>query len=340
MFRFLLTRQWVILTLVALLLIPAMVWLGFWQLHRHEQRVARNELIAASLDSPTVPMAQLTEVGGQPDPGDVHRPITATGVYDPEGEVLARQRTNADGALGYYVLTPLLLEDGTGVLVNRGWVEAGGDPTQAPAVTDPPAGEVTVTGRLRADETSGDTGIRDRSGLPEGMVMLVSAEQRAAELGRPMLGGYLELARTAPARQGDGAGGSGGAGGLAPQPLPEPDHSGIGTHFAYAVQWWLFAAGVPFGWAMLVRRELRDRREAAARAASASVRPAGGADGHREPVNAATAPETGTGPDAASADTESADTEPSDREPSDTGPESGTAGVRHAAGAGRAPGAQ
>lgn len=38
---------------------------------------------------------------------------------------------------------------------------------------------------------------------------------------------------------------------------------------AYAVQWWLFAAGVPVGWVILVRREKRDREEAAARDATA-----------------------------------------------------------------------
>ena len=29
---------------------------------------------------------------------------------------------------------------------------------------------------------------------------------------------------------------------------------------AYAIQWWLFSAGVPVGWTVLVRRERRDRR--------------------------------------------------------------------------------
>jgi cytochrome oxidase assembly protein ShyY1 len=256
-YRFLLSRQWVILTLVALLLIPTMVWLGFWQLHRHEQRVARNELIATSLDAPAVPMAELTEAGGAVDPDDRYRPVTATGVYDAGGEVLARQRANVDGALGYYVLTPLIQEDGTGVLVNRGWVPGGNDPTRAPRVTDPPRGEVTVTGRLMRDETSGNTGIRERSGLPRGMVMLISSEERAAALDTPMLGGYLELARTTPGG-GDGPGG----GGARPELLPEPDHSSIGVHFAYAIQWWLFTAGVPVGWVLLVRREIRDRRTA------------------------------------------------------------------------------
>jgi cytochrome oxidase assembly protein ShyY1 len=250
-YRFLLTRQWVILTLVALVMIPTMVWLGFWQLHRHEQRVARNELIAASLDARPVPVDELTEVGGGPDPDDRYRAVTATGVYDTGGEVLARQRSNSDGQLGYFVLTPLVREDGTGVLVNRGWVPAGSDPTRAPRVAPPPEGVVTVTGRLMADETSGSTGIRERSGLPEGMVMLISAEQRAAELGVPMLGGYVELTKTSPTPGKSEAG-------KRPEPLPEPDHTSIGTHFAYAVQWWLFAAGVPVGWVLLVRREMRE----------------------------------------------------------------------------------
>ncbi|CAM5682228.1 SURF1-like protein OS=Streptomyces griseomycini OX=66895 GN=FHS37_000041 PE=3 SV=1 [Streptomyces griseomycini] len=38
---------------------------------------------------------------------------------------------------------------------------------------------------------------------------------------------------------------------------------------AYAVQWWLFAAGVPVGWVILVRREARERAEAAAGKADA-----------------------------------------------------------------------
>lgn len=48
-YRFLLSRQWVILTLVALALIPTMIELGFWQLHRHEHKVALNKVIGDSL---------------------------------------------------------------------------------------------------------------------------------------------------------------------------------------------------------------------------------------------------------------------------------------------------
>lgn len=61
--------------------------------------------------------------------------------------------------------------------------------------------------------------------------------------------------------------------------MPEPDHDSIGPHMAYAVQWWLFAAGVPVGWFILVRRERRDRSAAAASPADSAAEATGdGAD--------------------------------------------------------------
>lgn len=254
MYRFLLSRQWVLLTALALVLIPAMVQAGFWQLHRHQERVERNELIAASLAAPAMPVAEVAPPGGTVDPADRYRTVTATGVYDAAGEAVARQRTGPDGGgMGYYVLTPLVRPDGTAVLVNRGWVPAGSDPGQYPEVPDPPGGEVTVTGRLMTDETPESTGIRERSGLPDGMVMLINSRQRAEDLDRTFLPGHLELSGTSPEPP---------AGADAPRTLPEPGHRGIGAHFAYALQWWLFAAGVPVGWFLLVRREAQDRRAA------------------------------------------------------------------------------
>ncbi|MFD1833010.1 MULTISPECIES: SURF1 family cytochrome oxidase biogenesis protein [Streptomyces] len=238
-----------------LLLIPAMVRLGFWQLHRHEDRVARNELIARSLDAPAVPVGELTAPGRGPDDGDRYRTVRATGVYDTDEEVVVRQRTGADSRrIGYHVITPLVREDGTAVLVNRGWVPAGEDLTRFPEVPAPPSGEVTVTGRLMADESEG-SGVREKEGLPPRQVMLIDSDRMAEELGRPVLGGYVALEETAPRPSGE-----------QPEPLPEPDHSGIGAHLAYAFQWWLFAAAVPVGWAVLVRRERRERAEAAGRA--------------------------------------------------------------------------
>ncbi|MFW6689631.1 SURF1 family protein [Streptomyces sp. MAR4 CNX-425] len=253
MYRFLLSRQWVIVTLVAVLLIPVMIQLGFWQLHRHQDRVARNDLVARNLKAEPVPVERLTREGRAVPREDTWRRVTATGSYEPEQEVVVRQRLGADDKQGYFVVTPLRLDGGAAVLVNRGWVPAGADLTRLPKVPPPPAGEVTVTGRLRPDETT-DSGIRDKAGLPDRMVMLINSRHQAADgLPGPVLGGFVELTATSPEPAGK-----------QPEPVGEPDHSSIGVHVAYAIQWWIFAAAVPLGWWILVRRERRDRETAAA----------------------------------------------------------------------------
>ncbi|MFG2893204.1 SURF1 family protein [Streptomyces sp. NPDC048248] len=252
MYRFLLSRQWVILTLVGLVLIPSMIKLGFWQFHRHEHKVAQNQLIADSLAAEPVPVTELTAPGRPLPRDDMWRTVTATGRYDTRHEVVVRQRTAADEqSIGYYVLTPLLLPGGDAVLVNRGWISAGNDLTKFPGVPAAPRGQVTVTGRMMADETTAESGIKNTKGLPARQVMLINSAQQAERLDRPVLGGYIEQTGPKPA-------------GGKPEQVPEPDHDSIGPHMAYAIQWWLFAAAVPVGWVVLVRRERRDRAEAAA----------------------------------------------------------------------------
>ncbi|MDX2815469.1 SURF1 family protein [Streptomyces sp. NPDC006207] len=259
MYRFLLSRQWVILTLIALLLMPAMVELGFWQLHRHERRVASNHLIADNLEAEPVPVESLTAPGTAVPKRQIYRTVTATGHYDTAHEVVARQRTAADGdSIGYHVITPLVLADGRSVLVNRGWIPAGTDLTTFPEVPAAPSGEITVTGRLRPDETTAATGIRNKGGLPDRMIMLINSGMVAKDLPaaeRPV-GGYIELVATSPKPSG-----------RQPELIPDPDHGSIGMHMGYAIQWWLFTAMVPVGWVILVRRERRERlaaRDAAA----------------------------------------------------------------------------
>ncbi|MEU7069270.1 SURF1 family protein [Streptomyces narbonensis] len=260
MYRFLLSRQWVILTLIALVLVPTMIELGFWQFHRHERRVTQNALIADNLKAKPVPVEELTSPGHTVPRADYWRQVTATGTFDTAHEVVVRRRTSTDDRVGVHVLSPLVLRDGRVLLVNRGWVPAAAEQRAYPPVPPAPKGEVTVTGRLKADETTGASGIKDLKGLPDRQVMLINSEQQASLIGREVLGGYLELITPESA---DGT----------PEPIAEPDHESIGAHMAYAVQWWLFAAGVPVGWVILVRREKQDR-QAAARAEAA-----GGGDG-------------------------------------------------------------
>jgi cytochrome oxidase assembly protein ShyY1 len=277
-YRFLLSRQWAILTLLGLVMIPVMIRLGFWQLHRHEHRVANNRIIAAALKAAPVPVESVTHPGYSVPHQDLYKTVSARGHFDTAHEVVARHRTAGNGGtddeaggqqIGYHVITPFVLDDGRAVLVNRGWVEGGDDPTKFPPVPAPPSGEVTVVGRLRPDETTGTTGIRDRKGLPPRQIMLISSTKLAADVPERLVGGYLELVSIAPAPDWKHQ----------PALIPEPDHSSIGPHLAYAIQWWLFSAMVPVGWVVLLRRERAEILAQRAQQAEESASAGDGGDG-------------------------------------------------------------
>ena len=254
-YRFLLTRQWLLLALLVLVLIPTMVELGFWQFHRHEHRVAQNALISRNLKADPVPATSLTSPGHTVPRSDSWRMVKATGTYDTAHEVVVRRRTSNDDRVGFHVLTPFDIKGGGTLLVDRGWVPSADSQRAFPHVPPPPKGEVTVTGRLKADETTGSSGIKDISDLPDRQVMLINSGQESERLSRPVLGGYIEQTGPEP---------SGGS----PELIAAPDDSSIGPHMAYAVQWWLFAAAVPVGYVVLARREKHDRLKAAATGAA------------------------------------------------------------------------
>ncbi|MGV9346886.1 SURF1 family cytochrome oxidase biogenesis protein [Streptomyces spiralis] len=273
MYRFLLTRQWVIITLVALLLIPTMIWLGFWQLHRHDHRQKLNQVITASLAAKPAPVDSLTSVGGSVAHDAIYRRVTAKGHFDTAHELVVRRRTNADDQVGYHVLTPFVLDDGRTLLVNRGWIPSSASQTAFPSIPAPASGEITVTGRLMRDETTAASGIKNLKGLPDRQIMLINSEQVGALLrdsgdasAKSVFGGYIELTSPAP---------KGGSPELLPSPKEDTSWIGIGDiNLPYAVQWWLFAAGVPVGWLVLVRRELKERAGAAKEAAEKETEPA------------------------------------------------------------------
>ncbi|MFF4213854.1 SURF1 family protein [Streptomyces sp. NPDC001796] len=262
MYRFLLSRQWVILTLVALLLIPTMIRLGFWQLHRHDHRQSLNKLITESLAASPVPAETLTSVGGTVRHEDLYRRVTAKGRFDAAHELVVRRRTNSANEVGYHVLTPFVLNDGRTLLVNRGWIDSPASQTAFPDIPAPAQGEITVTGRLMQDETTAASGIKNLKGLPDRQIMLINSKQVGALLrdagdtsAKELLGGYVELVSPAP---------KGGSPELIPSPKEDSSWIGLGDiNLPYAVQWWLFAAGVPLGWVILVRREARERAKAA-----------------------------------------------------------------------------
>ena len=175
------------------------------------------------------------------------RIVEASGTYDAGAEVLIRNRS-LDGAPGYHVVTPLVMADGTAVLVNRGWIPLGPAAGVAPDVPEPMTGEVTVVGRVRGSQERGALGPTDADDGTLEQLARVDVARIAQQVPYPLLPAYVELESQDPA---------------APQPLPRlipTPELDEGPHLAYAVQWFIFATLAVGGWFLLVRRERQSVR--------------------------------------------------------------------------------
>jgi cytochrome oxidase assembly protein ShyY1 len=242
-YGFLRSPRWLGWLAGAVALATVLTLLGFWQLSRYEQRSEINARIDAAERVEPEPLAALVpapgrgqEVGPPAPPEAGWMVVTATGRFDPGHAVLVRNRT-VQGRVGFEVLTPLVLPDGAAVLVDRGWVPpAPGGAAQPPEVPSPPAGQVTVIGRVRPSE-GGDPSVGHHQGVLQ--TRRVDVEALAPHLPYPLYHAYLlEESPSDP--------------GLTTIPVRREN---AWLNGGYAVQWWIFAAMVLVGFGWLARRE-------------------------------------------------------------------------------------
>jgi surfeit locus 1 family protein len=138
-------RGWVVLV-AALALALLTARLGWWQLDRAAQKTA----MQAALDerSALPPLPTTSWPSGSADVRtQEYRRTQASGIWLNELTIYLDNRP-INGRSGFYVVTPLRLDDGTALLVQRGWLPR--DATERTRVPPPPAqpGVVTVTGRI------------------------------------------------------------------------------------------------------------------------------------------------------------------------------------------------
>ena len=153
---FLWKPRWILSHLFVLALVVTFVNLGFWQLRRLDERRTYNSLVESRQDLPPVTVPELLPDGTAATADEIndviYRPVTITGTYAPDQEVLIRNRTYNEEP-GYWVLTPLIQTDGTAVAVNRGWVPFDITNPDGPWPDfAPPTGVVTVVGKVQASQ--------------------------------------------------------------------------------------------------------------------------------------------------------------------------------------------
>ncbi len=98
--------------------------LSWWQWSRRAETVAEIDTVSANYDQTPVPVDELLPTLDAWDEAVEWRPVALHGTYLVDEQLLVRNRPR-DGAPGFEVLTPLLLDDGTVFVVNRGWLPTG-----------------------------------------------------------------------------------------------------------------------------------------------------------------------------------------------------------------------
>ncbi len=216
------------------------VRLGFWQLDRLAQRRAANQTIAAGLAAPPLSLNAdlVSEIARDPGAFAFHR-VVAQGEFEDGGEFLLRGRSEA-GRPGVHLIAPLVLPDGTKLLVNRGWL-----PSPDAATVDPRPhrrpGTVQIEGVI---QPLLDTELEPQAGTIRLPDTTVSSYQRIDRIAlQPLLGPlppfYLQLTNS-------------GAEQLpVPPTLPALDN---GPHLGYAVQWFSFAVIAVVGFLIAARK--------------------------------------------------------------------------------------
>ncbi|HEX4895961.1 MAG TPA: SURF1 family protein [Solimonas sp.] len=116
--------------------------LGVWQLQRAADKEARLALYAAA-DQQT---PRTVQAGSFADPERIER-ARIRGQFDVSRQLLLDNQSQ-DGRPGLHVWTPVLIADGSIVVVDRGWVPQRGDRTPL-ADLAAPAGEVELLGYWR-----------------------------------------------------------------------------------------------------------------------------------------------------------------------------------------------
>ena len=255
MFRLLRQPRYAALSVLMAVVALACIGAGSWQIARFEQKVHANDDLRANAHAARTSVPELLPLlgkGAAPSRNRVEfRPVRVTGVYDAGAQSLVRNWSVNDQN-GFAVLTPLRTGNAV-LLVARGFLAqpaSGG----VPSIPPPPSGAVTIAARVQPPEARHDKAAQ----LSGHQVESINPGDQAARLGTAIYNGYAQLDAHQP-----------GTSGLIALPGPDLSNPAGGAlepqHFAYVIQWYLFAAlavAAPFA---MARAELKQRRGGEAR---------------------------------------------------------------------------
>jgi len=250
--RMLLSRQWWWATLLAVLGVGVLIRLGFWQLDRLEQRRAFNIHLQEQFDSPVLnlnassPSSALIEME--------YRAVEVVGVYDFDHEIAVRNQA-WNGRPGYVLVTPLIISGTqTAVLVNRGWIPLE-DFSPGEWQVYQQIGTVDIAGLIRLSREKPDFGAAPEPtpvpGEDRQVWNFINIDLISRQVPYELLPVYVQRGPESDFPKDINL--------WTIDHLPFPSLPELeiteGPHLGYAVQWFIFAAILGFGYPILVYRE-------------------------------------------------------------------------------------
>lgn len=236
--RRLFTPRWVLVHVSVVSLTAFMVFLGFWQLDRLEQRRERNAAIETNTRSEPVPATAAMGVKQ-----NEWRRVRLSGTYINDKTVIVINRSQ-DGVAGDNIAVPFRTESNGIFLVNRGFV-----PLTVSSRTSPDQ-PLELVGYVRLTQDRRTLGAIDANVVGTKEFQRFDLPRIKTATGLDMNTGYfVQLIEESP---------SPGTGFPTPVPLPEVDE---GSHFSYAMQWFFFSSVAFVAWIAVIRRRLREEEE-------------------------------------------------------------------------------
>lgn len=220
---------------LAVLALIITVFMGYWQLGVYDQR--QNAARAEQQAGPAVPLSEVLGTDEAFEGKANNRKVVVTGTWSNDQFWVADR--NQDGQVGYWLTAPLLTQNGSALLVARGWS------AEAENMVPLPAGEQTFEVVLTQSEAS------SRPLNAERIIPTLRIATLVNEFDFDLYSGFGM--NTDPGQ----------SGGLKLIKPPEPETSWtVGSrNLVYALQWWVFGAFAVFMWWRMSNDILKAQRE-------------------------------------------------------------------------------
>lgn len=219
--------------------------LGYWQLDRASQKTAIQQARAERARLPVLDAAGLARDAGEAA-AQVHRRARLQGRWLASASVALDNRT-MQGQVGFFIVTPLVLDDGRAVVVQRGWLPRDRADRTRLAEYRTPSDPVTVEGHMALEPSR----LYELGPSAEGPIRQnLDLAAYAQALGRPLAPVVVIQDEPSPP-PGDGL--------LRRWPEPASD---VHKHHGYAFQWFGLSTLVVilYVWFQLIKPRRRRTR--------------------------------------------------------------------------------